>query len=24
MNDGSVHILPVEESYHVRTGFMDV
>jgi nitrogen regulatory protein PII len=22
-NDGSIHIMPVEESYHVRTGFMD-
>jgi nitrogen regulatory protein PII len=21
--DGSIHVLPVEESYHVRTGFMD-
>ena len=21
--DGSIHIMPVEESYHVRTGFMD-
>jgi len=21
--DGEIHILPVEESYHVRTGFMD-
>ena len=23
VNDGSIHIVPVEESYHVRTGFMD-
>ena len=22
-NNGSIHIMPVEESYHVRTGFMD-
>jgi len=22
--DGFIHIMPVEESYHVRTGFMDV
>jgi len=22
-NDGSIRIMPVEESYHVRTGFMD-
>jgi len=22
-NDGSVYVMPVEESYHVRTGFMD-
>jgi nitrogen regulatory protein P-II 1 len=24
LNDGSVQIIPVEESYHVRTGFMDI
>jgi len=23
VNDGSIHVVPVEESYHVRTGFMD-
>jgi len=22
-NNGTIHIMPVEESYHVRTGFMD-
>ena len=22
--DGSIHIMPVEETYHVRTGFMDL
>jgi len=21
--DGSIHVMPVDESYHVRTGFMD-
>lgn len=23
INDGSIHVIPVDESYHVRTGFMD-
>src|SRR5579862_4305162 len=22
--DGSIRVLPIEESYHVRTGFMDI